>query len=186
MNQPIRSSVSSMIQQSIHVFTRPSVATFERYERAGGLPQAVTYVLLAAVITGLLTAAQFGVLAWFAQVLVSLAGFLVFTGVVYAFGRTQGGTGTLDEVAYTFALFWAPISVVVIVLGFVFGILKIILIGYLLLALLSLARMLVSVFFAYLAVQSSMNMRDPVRIVITLVLAAAASWAAQAILYLIL
>ncbi|AFZ66819.1 hypothetical protein [Deinococcus peraridilitoris] len=170
---------AEMVRQSIDVVSRPSVRRFEQYERSGGLTQAVLYVLLGAIVTGLINAVRAGFPGWIESTLVSLTGFLVFTAVVYAFGKRQGGTGSMDEVAYTFSLYWVPISVAVAVLGVIFGVLKIILIGYLLLGLLNLVRMLASVFFAYLAVQSSMNMRDPAKNILTLVVAAAVSWVAQ-------
>ncbi len=70
-------------------------------------------------------------------------------------GRRRGGTGTLNEVAYSFALFWAPLSVIFAVLTLL---LAITLVGIILLPLVGLPALAVNVYFGYLAVQASMNL----------------------------
>jgi len=67
---------------------------------------------------------------------------------VHYIGKTQGGTGTLDNVAYTFALFWAPISVLFAVVSLI---LLIPFIGIFLMPLLAVAALVINVYFAYLA-----------------------------------
>ena len=49
-------SVSDMINSSIVVVTKPSVSTFEMYERRGNLTSALIYVGLGAIVTAILGA----------------------------------------------------------------------------------------------------------------------------------
>ena len=91
----------------------------------------------------------------------TLLGFAVFTGLVYFIGKNLfKGTGTYPEVAYTFALFYVPISVVSAVIGIIpiLGALVAFILG------------LINIYFGYLAVQSSMNLRDSTSAIVTLVL----------------
>ena len=74
--------------------------------------------------------------------------------------KQQGGTGTLDEVAYSFALFWAPLAVV--------GAIAMMILGWALGTVISMAQFAASVYFAYLAIQSSMNFTDSSKIWTTL------------------
>ncbi|GGS20016.1 YIP1 family protein [Deinococcus knuensis] len=168
-------SVQDMFAQSTAVLTRPSPATFERYERSGGLQSAFIYVMLAAAVSGVI-AAVFSFLhsdvSFFGQLfsrLISVpVGFLMFTGAVYLIGRTLfRGTGTYPEVAYTFALFYVPISIAMTLIGIIP------VLGWLV----SFALSLVLIYFGFLAVQSSMNLRDQTQAAVTLVLA----WIAQAV-----
>jgi hypothetical protein len=147
------SSISIMMGQSRWVLTKPSVATFERFEKQGTLNQAILYVGLAAAITGVFGLVD-GIGGFLANIVVTLVGFLVFTYLVHWIGKQRGGTGSLDEVAYSFALFWAPLSVLFGIASFI---LVITIVGIVLLPLLALAALALNVYFAYLAVQSSMN-----------------------------
>ena len=148
-------SVSEMIQQSRAVLGNPSVSTFERFEKAGTLRDALVYVAIAAAITGVFGLFD-GIGGFLGSVATTLVGFFVFTYLVYWIGKQRGGTGTLDEVAYTFALFWAPLAVL---FGVVSLILLITIIGVLAIPLVWLASIAANIYFAYLAVQSSMNLR---------------------------
>ncbi|GIW24215.1 YIP1 family protein [Meiothermus sp.] len=163
----ITDTVMNMVSQSIQVLTKPSVETFEQYENKGTLREAVIYVLVAAVITGLFSLSG-GVGAFLNGIIGTIVGFLVFTYLVHYVGKSQGGTGTLDNVAYTFALFWAPINVLIAVVSLI---LIISIIGIFLVPLLVVAALVINVYFAYLAVQSSMNLRESGKIWITLAVA---------------
>lgn len=149
------SSVSEMFDQSRAVLSSPSVATFERFENRGTLRDALLYVGVAAAITGVLGLSG-GLGGLLRNVLATLVGFFVFTYLVYWIGKQRGGTGSLDEVAYSFALFWAPLSVIFAALTLL---LLITLIGVIFLPLVGLVALAANVYFAYLAVQSSMNLR---------------------------
>jgi hypothetical protein len=149
------SSISDMISQSRDVLTSPSVATFERYEKLGTLRDAIVYVAIASALTGLFGLAE-GVAGFVGGVLTTILGFLIFTYLVYWLGKQRGGTGSLDEVAYTFALFWAPLSILISLVTLV---LILTLIGILLVPLVALAGLALNVYFAYLATQASMNLQ---------------------------
>jgi hypothetical protein len=178
----VTDTVKDMLNHSIQVITKPSVETFEQYENKGTLREAVIYVLVAAVITGLFNLAG-GLGAFLNGIIGTTLGFLVFTYLVHYVGKSQGGSGTLDNVAYTFALFWAPISVLVAVASLV---LIITIIGIFLLPLLAVAALVINVYFAYLAVHSSMNLRESGKILITLVAAFAGTLVASSLIASIL
>ena len=154
--------------QSTAVISRPSPETFERFERRGGLNQALLYVVVAALVSAVIAALfapfhrEVTVLGQFFGRLISIpVQFFAFTGLVYFVGRSLfRGTGTYAEVAYTFALFYVPLSII----GTVIGIIPIL--GWLV----GLVVTVAMIYFGYLAVQSSMNLRDPVSSAVTLVL----------------
>jgi len=176
--------LTDMLSQSMVVMSKPSVNTFERFEKRGGMQQALIYVAVGAVIVGLFSLFG-GLLAFLGGIIGTLLGFLVFVYVTHAVGQSQGGTGTLDEVAYTFSLFWVPLSIVggllilvVSLLGFLtFGL------GFLLLPLVGLVVIALNIYFGYLAVQSSMNLYNGgSKVWITLIAAALASWLVSSII----
>jgi hypothetical protein len=167
-------SLSEMVNSSIVVLTKPRVSTFEMFERRGNVQSALVYVGIASVISGILTAIgpHGGLMGLLGGLITALIGFLVFTGAVFYIGRSQGGTGTFDEVAYTFSLFWAPIAVI----GGVIGLLaRIPILGCIVGLPLSLALVVAEVYFGFLAVQSSMNLIDRTKAIVTLILAAVVS-----------
>lgn len=171
----VQATVANMFAQSAAVLSRPSPATFERFEKRGGIPQAFTYVAVAAVVSALIGAlfAPFhGDVTVLGQLLSRLitipAQFLVFTGAVYLIGKNLfRGSGTYPEVAYTFALFFVPLSIV----GSVIGIIPVL--GWLV----GLLITVVMAIFGFFAVQSSMNLRDQGSALITLAGASVANFA---------
>ncbi len=166
------SSIADMLAQSQEVLTKPSVATFERFEDRGTLADALIYVAVAAAITGVFGLTG-GIGGFVGNILVTLLGFFAFF-LVYWLGRQRGGTGTLNQVAYSFALFWAPLSVLFGVLSFV---LLITIIGILALPLVAIAALVANVYFAYLAVQSSLNLQGGGTVWVVLLLAAIGTFA---------
>ncbi|PNY82142.1 YIP1 family protein [Deinococcus koreensis] len=175
-----KAKVQDMFAQSVAVLTQPSPATFERYERRGSLNSALLYVMVAAVVSAAIGAffALFqSDVTFFGQLISRLiiipVQFFVFTGLVYLIGKNLfKGTGTYPEVAYTFALFFVPLSIVSTLIGIIpiLGWLVSFLIG------------LVMIFFGFLAVQSSMNLREQGQAIATLVLAGLANIAVGAVL----
>ncbi|MEF2280223.1 YIP1 family protein [Deinococcus sp. YIM 134068] len=172
---PIQARLADMFSQSAAVLTRPAPQTFELFERRGGISQALTYVLLAALVSAVIAA----IFAPFHEgttvlgqlitrlILIPLQ-FMIFTGAVYLIGKYLfRGTGTYPEVAYSFALFFVPLSII----GSLLGIIPIL--GWIVGVLIS----AVMIFFGYLAVGSSMNLRDGVGAAVTLILAGVAHWA---------
>jgi hypothetical protein len=162
MTQPNpQATLTDMFPQSVAVLSKPSVATFEQFERRGGVTEAAIYVVVGAVISGLLGLLKGGVGGLLTGVLGTLISFGVFTGLVYLVGKNLfKGTGTYPEVAYTFALFFVPITVLSSVVGIIpiLGAVVAFILG------------LVNIYFGYLAVQSSMNLRDSTSAIVTLVL----------------
>ena len=169
-----------MFAQSTAVLTQPSVATFERYEWKGGVQSAFMYVLVAAVVSAVIAAifAPFHrEVTFFGQLLSRLiiipVGFAVFTGAVYYIGKLLfKGTGTYPEVAYTFALFYVPLSII----GTILGIIPIL--GWLIGLVIALAL----AYYGFLAVQSSMNIRTNGEGVALLALSIIAYWVVSALL----
>lgn len=182
MSRPTQSAptdtVAQMIPQSMAVLTRPSPSTFELYERRGGMVQAAIYVVLAALVSGLIAGIfaplhDLNLFGQFFSRLISIpVQFAIFVAAVYLIGKYLfKGTGTPSEVAYTFALFFVPLSIV----GTLIGIIPIL--GWIAGILISVAM----VFFGFLAVQSSMNLRDQTQAAVTLVLSGLAYWIVGAI-----
>lgn len=168
----IRRSLGDEMSQSLAVLTRPSVRTFEVFERKGGVNEALLYVLLASLVSATV-AGLMAFMPWhaeispWAQFVNRLVGipiqFAIFTGVVYWVGKQFfGGTGRYAEVAYTFALFFVPLSLLSSALGWIP------VLGLLVSLLISLAL----IYYGYLAVQSSMNIRQGANPAITLLVAA--------------
>ena len=177
MNNVGSGSVSEMINSSVAVVTRPSVATFEMFERRGNLTSALIYVALGAVVTGLLgaIASPLGVIGGIISgVIGTIVSFLVFTYAVFFIGKSQGGTGTYDEVAYTFSLFSVPLAVIGAVIGLIGRVLP--LLACVVGLPIGLALLAAQIYFGYLAVQSSMNIRESGKAIITLVVAAILSF----------
>ncbi|WP_102127908.1 YIP1 family protein [Deinococcus planocerae] len=172
---PIQAKITDMFSQSVTVLARPGPQTFELFERRGGISQAVIYVLLAAVVSALIAAifAPFHAgTTFFGQLITRLVliplQFFIFTGAVYLIGKyVFRGTGTYPEVAYSFALFFVPLSII----GTLLGIIPIL--GFLVGLLISVAM----IFYGFLAVGSSMNIHDAVKAGVTLILSGIAYWA---------
>jgi hypothetical protein len=171
MSEPSGVPIPEMFQQSVQILTKPSVATFEQFENKGTMRDALIYVAIGAAIIGLFGLSD-GLLSAIGGVIATVLGFFVFVYMVHFLGTKQDGTGTIDQVAYTFALFYIPLQILTSLIAFV---LVISVIGLLFVPLLPLAALAASIYFGYLAVQSSMNMTDSTKIVITLVLSAIVS-----------
>lgn len=164
-------NIQDMINQSKDVLTHPSEATFERYEKQGGLTQATIYVAIAAAISGLVglivglatpTSVIGGLIG---GILYTLVNFYIFTGLVYYVGKAMGGTGSFDEVAYTFALFIAPLNVI----GSLVSLLAVIpILGWIVIVVVGLALLIAQIYFAYIAVRSSMNLLDQGKAIVTM------------------
>jgi Yip1 domain len=151
-------SIGDMLNQSVTVLTKPSVQTFEQFERRGGMREAIVYIGVAAAVAGI-AGLVFGLLGGIAGAVAGLLGgllrplisYFVFAYVLYYVGKQQGGTGTQDEVFYTCALYTAPLLAVVGVVG------SIPVIGCLF-APVSLVLGLYQIYLGYLAARSSMNL----------------------------
>lgn len=175
MNNSGRASISEMVASSIAVLTQPAVATFERFEKRGGVQQALIYAAVGALISGI-GSFRSGIGGYIAGVIAALLSILLFAFLVFYIGRAFGGTGTLNEVIYSIALFTVPlqavsgllniIPVVGPIIGFVIG--------------------LYGIYLGYLVVRSSMNITDTGKAIGTLVLAYLIPAAVSALLLSIL
>lgn len=153
-------SISDMLNQSITVLTSPSVTTFEKFEKRGGMNEALTYVGLAAALVGLI-GLVFGLAGGVGGAIGGLIigfvgpviGYLVFAFVLYYVGQQQGGTGTQNEVFYTTALYTAPLLAITGVVG------RIPVLNCLLLPV-TLALAVYQAYLGYLAARSSMNLEQ--------------------------
>jgi Yip1 domain len=164
-------SINEMISQSMTVLTKPSVQSFEQFEKRGGQREALIYVGVAAVI-GAVLSAIFGLIGGgitgaigglIGGLVLPLLSFYVSAWLIYTVGKSQGGTGTQDEVFYSIALYLAPILAINGVIG-----------SNVLFACLafpvSLALGLYGIYLGYLAIRSSMNLEQN-KAIITMVLA---------------
>lgn len=183
-------SLPEMVAQSRDVISNPSVGTFERYEHQGTIANAAIYVGIAAVISGVLGITD-GISGLFGGIINALIGFFIFTGLVFSIGRNiANGTGSWDEVAYTFSLFIAPLTVIGALLSLVVWIFHFIPILGALISILgilvTLVILLAQAYFAYIAVQSSMNVRDQSKALMTLGLAVLGTFTFQILINLVL
>ncbi|HNP87780.1 MAG: YIP1 family protein [Chloroflexi bacterium SZAS-1] len=164
-------SIGDMLNQSITVLTKPSVQSFEQFERRGGQREALIYVAVAAAV-GAVLSAIFGLIGGGVRgaigglvggLALPLISFYVSAFLIYMVGKRQGGTGTQDEVFYTIALYLAPILAVNGIIG-----------SNVLFACLafpvSIALGIYGIYLGYLAVRASMNL-DQNKAIITMVLA---------------
>jgi hypothetical protein len=179
-------SIGDMLNQSMTVLTKPSVESFERYERRGGQREALVYVGAAAALAGIVGAlfglVTGGIIGLISGLVIGIVGpllsYFVFSFLIYTIGKSQGGTGTQDEVFYTTSLYTAPILAVT-------GIVNAIpLLGCLLLPVTFILG-LYQLYLGYLATRSSMNL-DQNKAIITVILSIIAMWIAGAILTFVL
>ncbi len=75
-------SLSELVNSSVEVLRRPSVFTFERYEKRGNLQTALLYVLIGAVVAAILGLPG-GVWGLLNNAVSTVVQFLIFVGVVY-------------------------------------------------------------------------------------------------------
>lgn len=183
MSRPAGANIGNMVSESIEVLTKPSVATFERFEKNGTATDAGIYVAVGAAITGVIGLLSGGFSLFLVNIITTLVGFYAFTYIVFYLGKQRGGSGSFDEVAYTFSLFWLPISIAASILTVL---LVITLIGILLIPLVALLALAANVYFAYLAAQSSMNLTPANGIWTVLILALLGSWLVNIIIAAIL
>lgn len=167
-----QASIGDMVSQSREVLSKRDTATFETFENKGGLREALIYMAIAAAITGVFGLGD-GLGGFVRGILGTLIGFFVFTYLVFFIGKQQGGTGTFDQVAYSFALFYAPLTVIFAAITLI---LVITLVGILLVPFVGILAIIANIYFAYLAVQSSMNLTDSGKVWITLILAGLGSF----------
>ena len=179
-------SIGDMLNQSMTVLTKPSVQSFEQFERRGTQREGLIYVGAAAALAGIV-GAVFGLLTGGIAGLIGglvigivgpLLSYFVFSFLVYTIGKSQGGTGTQDEVFYTTSLYTAPLLAVTGVVN------AIPFLGCILLPVTFILG-IYQLYLGYLATRSSMNL-DQNKAILTVVLSIIAMWIAGAVLTFIL
>ncbi|HEU5015574.1 MAG TPA: Yip1 family protein [Roseiflexaceae bacterium] len=162
-----------MLNASRAVLLRPSVATFEEFEK-DDLGWATIYVVIAAVISAIFAAIGAAVKQetgpGLGGIVIGtpvgvLIGFFIFLGIVFLLGRAFGGTGTFGQLSYDISLFYAPL----LALG---SLINIIAIGPLafLTGLIGLVISIYQLYLTYLGIQSGMNLpRDKALYVILII-----------------
>jgi len=157
----VGNQLNHMAKQSVTVFKRPSVTTFEPYGRGGTLREAALYVGSAALGCGILAGLTTGVSGAFATVLSVLLGFIVFSAATFWLGQRQGSPATMDDVAYSFSLFWGPIAFVAALISLV--------VRPEIRGLLELGTLAAQIYFASLVLQTSnFSLTDRNKILMTL------------------
>lgn len=132
--------IQELFESWIAVLTKPSEATFDAQQPKADLTKAVVGVLIAGVVSGVISAilvlifGAAGVLggggigsaaAGVAGAIFSLiftpifavVGVLVGSAILLAFARIFGGTGTYTVQTYLISLFYAPLSIVTTIFG---------------------------------------------------------------------
>jgi hypothetical protein len=167
---PAQVNLQYMLNASRAVLTRPSVSTFEEFER-DDLNWAAIYIVIGAVIAAILSAlgtainppdlselppelrgaAQPGIVgSVVGGVTGALIGYFIWLGLVYFVGRLFGGQGQFGELAFDVSLYWTPLSVATSLLNVVQL--------PLLTGLALLAAFVYNVYLTYLSIQSGMNL----------------------------
>lgn len=144
-----------MINGSIAVLSKPSVATFEEHEK-DNLTWALIYSVLAGVINAIFTGIKFAISGDSSiagpsiggAIVGTIIGLLISWGITFGLGRAFGGTGNFGELAYDLSLFGAPLTAVTAVFS---------IIPYLG-GLVALAAAIYSFYLTYLGIQAGMNL----------------------------
>jgi hypothetical protein len=182
-----------MLNASRAVLLRPSVSTFEEYEK-DDLGSATVYVVVAAIIAGILGAIAFAIQrpfiqaqlaqsgqqlpfdpnaitntsiggAIFGNLFGTLIGYFIFLGLVFGIAKLLfQGTGTFGQLAYDISLYWAPLLVIRALISIVgIGPLAI------LTGIVSFAVAIYNIYLTYLGVQAGMNLK-PGQAIVTILL----------------
>ncbi len=116
-------SLSAQLDRGLAVLRKPEEETFRRFQKDGGMREALTFVSAASVVAALV-AFVFGLIAGlspsiaavpyaFLKLLFALVtpfgAFFVFAFVLNALSRQQGSSFTQNEIIYTTALYAVPI-----------------------------------------------------------------------------
>ncbi|NJO83999.1 MAG: hypothetical protein HC828_15220 [Blastochloris sp.] len=111
-------SVSTVLTQSVAMLTNPRGAELAGTAARGTLLQASLYVGVVALIAGLLSF-PLGISGALRVFLGTVVAFFAFTGLVYTTGQSPQERSPFADVAYTFALFMAPLSLIVPITMFI-------------------------------------------------------------------
>jgi hypothetical protein len=170
-----------MLRQSVDVMFHPNVRTFNYYSVRASDSETLLYVTVGATLVGLLNSLvfrNFDVIGLAYAILNQLFQFYIFAGIAYFVGRQFGGMGSFPTVAYTFALFYVPLLVLISALTLVLILLRVSLPP---LWLLPLVQLVALAFYAYQAVQAALYLRRPRDAALTVLISLAVLWLIQLI-----
>jgi hypothetical protein len=153
--------------------TRPAVFALGAHVRPDGLARAIELILAAAALAAMLSL-PFGTASALRAAVSVLVTYLAYAGVALLAGRALGARARAGEVAYLFALFVAPLSLLtrLVTLGLALTVVGLALVPLLLLALAG-----ASTYFGLLAIRAGMRFDDRRKVWITLSLAQLAALA---------
>lgn len=122
-----------------NALTKPR-ETFARESKKGGIREALMHAGLAGLIQGIITAATMMLLPAFSSLgavaggtfvalmavmmiilmpIGAMISILIVSGVYYLFAKLLGGNGTYDKQTYLYAIFYAPLAVILAVLALI-------------------------------------------------------------------
>ncbi len=175
----VLTQLSRMLRQSADVMIHPNVRTFNYYSVRALDSEALLYVTVGATLVGLLNTfvvGNFDLIGLAYAILNQLFQFYLFAGIAYFVGRQFGGMGSFPTVAYTFALFYVPLMVLISVLILALLLLRVSLLP---LWVLPLVQLVALAFYAYQAVQAALYLRRPRDAALTVLISLAALWLIQ-------
>jgi hypothetical protein len=152
-----------LLAESRDVLAHPQPRVFYQYAARSSAEDALTYTAVAAFLIALGSMLLFGggsAIGLVMGVINELFKFYLFAGAIHFIGTQRGGRGSFDEVAYTFALFYVPIRVIVAVLTWLLVLLPLGGQLSLLPLAISLAGILVQAYYAHVAVKGVMGLRE--------------------------
>ena len=154
-------TLNEMFSQSFQVIRVPTETNFNRVEDQGNFASALLFMggsLLAFTAAGYYFAGGSGALQ---HLLIGMVYYFGYWGLTYLIGRPLGGEATWQELAYTHALFMAPM-----LLGFTLASVAFFSFGYLQVASMYLTFVFlgISLYYAIRCIQGTENFYDPVKV----------------------
>src|SRR5262245_41922155 len=153
--------LSRMLRQSADAMIHPSVRTFSYYSARAVDSETLLYAAVGATLAALLNSlifGNFGIIELAYAIVNQLFQFYLFAAIAYFVGRQFGGIVSFQTVAYTCALFYVPILVLIPALISALVLLRVDLPP---LQWLPLVQLLALAFYAYQAVQGALYIRRP-------------------------
>ncbi|GEM49589.1 hypothetical protein [Deinococcus cellulosilyticus] len=154
-------TLTEMFSQSVQVIRVPTETNFNRFEDEGNFASAMVFMggaMLAFTAAGFYFSGSTGAVQ---HLLIALVYYFGFWGLAFLLGRPMGGEATWHELAYTHALFMAPM-----LLGFTISSVAFFSFGYLQVASMYLTFVFlgISLYYSVRCIQGTMNFYDPVKV----------------------
>ncbi|GGJ48333.1 hypothetical protein [Deinococcus roseus] len=154
-------TLTEMVSQSIEVIRVPTESTFYKYEDRGNFSNAMLFMgsaILTFIAAGYYFSGGAGALN---HLIIGVVYYFGFWGLTYLLGRVMGGEATWQELAYTHALFMAPLLFMLTIsstLFFSFGYLQVASMY------LTFVFLMISLYYSIRCVQGTMNFYDPIKV----------------------